>query len=84
MSLLNDALKAAEQRQSRPAPSPYTGQGHAAPARRSASRGIVAGVGLMAIAGLVGYAGWHGTGHSLRRAAQVSVSGPADHDCGVA
>lgn len=58
MSLLNDALKAAEQRQSRPAPSPYTGQGHAAPARRSASRGIVAGVGLMAIAGLVGYAGW--------------------------
>ena len=58
MSLLNDALKAAEQRQARPAPSPYIGQGNGAKPPRSRARHMVDGIGLVVIGGLVGYAGW--------------------------
>ncbi|GGY80924.1 tetratricopeptide repeat protein [Marinobacter zhanjiangensis] len=49
MSLLNDALKAAEQRQDRHAPSPYTGQGMAASARRGNIGKVLAGIVLLVI-----------------------------------
>lgn len=58
MSLLNDALKAAEQRQAKPAPSPYIGQESRAQPRRSGARNVLGGIGLVVFAGLVGYAGW--------------------------
>ena len=58
MSLLNDALKAAEQRQAKPTPSPYIGQGTGADPPRARARHIVGGIGLAVIAGLVGYTGW--------------------------
>ncbi|MFL1405778.1 hypothetical protein ACJO2E_10615 [Marinobacter sp. M1N3S26] len=58
MSLLNDALKAAEQRQAKPAPSAYIGQANGTQPRRSWARSILGGIGLTVIVGLVGYAGW--------------------------
>lgn len=51
MSLLNDALKAAEQRQGRPAPSPYTCQSAAAPARRRNPGRVLAGLAILLILG---------------------------------
>lgn len=55
MSLLNDALKAAEQRQDKPAPSPYIGQSATAPARRGNAGKVVAGIGIVVILGAGAY-----------------------------
>lgn len=54
MSLLNDALKAAEQRQQTPAPSPYIGQGGTAP-RRSHAGKILLGLGLVSVMAAAAY-----------------------------
>ncbi|MFC4258403.1 tetratricopeptide repeat protein [Marinobacter lacisalsi] len=55
MSLLNDALKAAEQRQDKPAPSPYIGHSTSAPAQRSNAGKVVAVIGVTAILGAGAY-----------------------------
>lgn len=55
MSLLNDALKAAEQRQDKPAPSPYIGQSATTPARRGSAGKVLVGIGVIAILAAGGY-----------------------------
>ncbi|SFN41628.1 tetratricopeptide repeat protein [Marinobacter pelagius] len=56
MSLLNDALRAAEQRQQKPeAPAAYTGQGYAVPARKSRLVPVLLGL-VVVLASVAGYA----------------------------
>lgn len=54
MSLLNDALKAAEQRQGKPAPSPYTGQ-PSEPARRRGAGKLAAVLVLVVAVAVLSY-----------------------------
>ena len=72
MSLLNDALKQAEQRQQRPAPAAYTGQGAGVDGGGSGRRGLLAGLGLLVVLGIVGYTGWQ-----FVMAPQIPASGEA-------